>query len=93
MAKKKAHVHKYQLIKWGKNQTLVFRCMLAGCPHYIHKEMALARVSLCHKCDRPFIMNKYSIERKYPKCESCVRTLKQQDPVFDDLDALLGGLT
>lgn len=86
------HVHKYQQVKWGKNKTVVLKCMIAGCPHYIHKEMALNRKSICHGCGQPFVLDGYSVERKKPKCGNCIDHKKAPDLTSDKLAALLTDL-
>lgn len=85
----KTHIHKYQKFKWGKNETIIWRCMVPGCPHYVSNEMILGRKSLCHKCGDVFVMTQDKMRRKKPKCDKCQH---KRDPVMSNLDALLENL-
>lgn len=89
MSKKLQHIHKYQKVRWGKLQTIVWRCMITGCPHYKHEEFMLGIKSICHKCGRPFIMTKEKLRRDRPKCDACQHN---QDPAISKLDDLLQGI-
>ena len=88
MAKKstKSHIHKYEGVKWGRKKTPVLRCILPGCPHYIHIEFAKGRQSICHKCGRPFTLTLETAQRKKPKCPACV------DPTVGMIENQLDGL-
>jgi len=91
MAKKKAeHIHKYQRIKWGKNGTVVWRCMLTNCNHYLHPEMVRNRVSLCWKCLKPYVLTPEKMLRERPKCDGC--RSKGSDEFMTQVDNLLRDL-
>lgn len=66
------HIHKYKKIKLGKDY-IVFRCLLPDCSHYIRRELAEGKVSICNRCNQPFIMTK-NVVRKHamPHCDDCV---------------------
>jgi hypothetical protein len=83
------HIHKYQKVKWGKKKTIIWRCVLEGCPHYLHNEVIEKRKSLCHKCNRPFIMTKDKMRRVQPRCDMCQHG---KDPIYAKLDELIGNL-
>lgn len=89
MSKKLTHVHKYKKIKWGRKKTIIWRCMLPGCSHYIHHELVRNRKSLCYKCDAVFIMNPDKMRRTKPKCDRC--QIKVEDFTVN-LDALIENL-
>lgn len=82
-------VHKYKRVEWGKNKTIVFRCMLPGCSHYVHEEFVRGRMSLCWKCGNPFVMNPDKERRVKPKCDACQHG---RDPIMSRLDGILDGL-
>ncbi len=79
-------VHKYMRVRWGKNGTVVYRCMLPDCPHYAHPEMTRNRRSICWKCGSIFIMTGEKLQVKKPKCDKCQH---KADPVLSRLDGLL----
>lgn len=91
MAKTPAHSgpHKYIKVKWGKNGTIVWRCILRNCMHYLHDEFVEGKLSLCHKCGGRFTMNKDKMRRTKPKCDNC--QTKGPEGV-GKLDSLLHGL-
>lgn len=89
MSKKQNHVHKYKKIKWGKNKTIIWRCMLPGCSHYIHDEMIRNRKSICWGCSAVFTMNPDKMRRVKPKCDACQH---KGDPILGRLDSLLENL-
>jgi ssDNA-binding Zn-finger/Zn-ribbon topoisomerase 1 len=86
-----AGAHRYQKVKWGKNQTIIWRCTLPGCNHYLHNEMIEGKLSRCIKCDSVFVMNKDKMLRKRPKCNECQES-RQLDPALQKLDDLLEDL-
>ena len=89
MSKKPTHTHKYQKVAWGAKGTIVLRCMLVNCSHYLHPEMAINRKSICWKCGEPFVLNKTSVTKKRPKCQRCSVKV---DVGLSMLDSLLEGL-
>lgn len=89
MSKKADHVHKYLKVKWGSKGTEVFRCMVPGCSHYVHIEMARNRMCICWGCGEAFVLDPDAMRRKRPKCFQCIKGV---DPVMSKLDKLLEGL-
>lgn len=69
MSKVENHIHKYQREKLGK--LVIYRCMVPGCSHYVHKNLAVNRISICWYCDTPFVMTKKSVKLKKPHCQNC----------------------
>lgn len=90
-AKKKVHPgpHKYERVAWGAKGTLVYKCQLPACTHYLHPEMVVGQLSICPKCRGQFLMTKAKAQRKKPKCDHCV---KKKDNVYAALDELLVNL-
>jgi DNA-directed RNA polymerase subunit RPC12/RpoP len=82
------HVHKYQLLLWGRKKTPIFKCMLDDCTHYVMQKLALNRTSICWKCGRHFKLTKAKLTRKKPKCDYCSGKIN----VLNRLDELIGGL-
>lgn len=87
--KKTSHIHQYQKVEWGKNGTIVWRCVLPGCSHYLHDQFIDGKRSLCNECRAVFIMNKDKMRRKKPKCDRCQM---KKDPIAAKFDSLLEGL-
>jgi ribosomal protein S27AE len=94
MAKKRSHPgpHKYQRVEWGKNKTIVWRCMLTNCSHYMHDDFIIGKQTLCHRCGDPTLMNKERQTRVRPVCESCKRVTGEMQEVNKMVDDILGGL-
>ena len=63
------HIHKYQREILGT--LIIYRCMVPGCPHYVHKKLATGRISTCWYCDESFVMTKKSVNLKKPHCLNC----------------------
>jgi hypothetical protein len=82
MSKKKkvvAHIHMYEKVKWGANKTIIWKCCLADCSHYLHVEFILGKKSICFKCGNPFLMTYSKLLRNRPKCDDC-QSLSGQGP-------------
>jgi hypothetical protein len=94
MAQKRySHIHKYMRVRWGKNATIIFKCMLDNCSHYVHKEMFEGRRCICWNCGKPFIAGKVASLRKKPKCPACINHPEQVQSITDEkLDDLLKGI-
>jgi len=82
MAKKYDHIHKYERKKLGKY--IVFKCAVAGCPHFIRKELAENRMSICWRCEQPFILTKHALTLERPHCVACTKTRKPKDAEHKD---------
>ena len=65
------HIHMYEKVKWGANKTVVWKCCLVECRHYLHVEFILGKKSLCFKCGQPFLMTYTKLLRNRPKCDDC----------------------
>lgn len=72
MARKYSHLHRYTKKKLGKNDYTVFKCNLAGCDHYVRKELAEGKVCECNRCGEPMVLNKAAMLLTKPHCAKCV---------------------
>lgn len=63
------HVHKLKLHTY-KNGTRSFFC-IDDCDYTITRELALGKMTICHRCGQPFQMNQYSLNLAKPHCEDC----------------------
>jgi len=67
------HIHKYMRVNLGKNGYVVFKCMIPGCPHYIRRELAVGRQSICWRCGRPMTLTMANTLLKKPHHLDCRR--------------------
>lgn len=72
----KKHIHKYQRAKLGKNY-VVYRCILPDCGHYIRRELAEGKLSICNRCGEVMTMGKLQINLAKPHCNECTQTKKE----------------
>ena len=84
------HVHKYYRVKLGKNKDyVVYRCESPGCTHYMPADLIVGCKSICHRCDKEFVITQNLMFKK-PHCEDCIR---HKSPVtrliLQELDTLL----
>lgn len=82
------HAHKYQRLEWGKNKTLVYRCMISGCSHYLHPEFLIGRKAQCWKCESEFTINKKHLSRVKLTCGECQRNVVEGE----DIDKIVADL-
>ncbi len=70
------HVHKYQRITLGNKGYVVLKCALPKCKHYIRRELAVGRASICWKCGMELILTMQNTNSKKPIHEECKRTVE-----------------
>jgi len=87
MSKKYTHLHRYTKKKLGKNNYIVFKCNLAGCDHYVRRELAEGKVCECNRCGEPMVLNKAAMELAKPHCAKCV--VKKDKNVHDAIKEFL----
>jgi hypothetical protein len=68
----KVHIHRYEKTEWGRRKTVVWKCTLDECTHYLHPEMIKGRLCLCYKCGHSFKLDKNKLERRRPICDVCL---------------------
>lgn len=85
--KKYGHLHRYKRKKLGKNNYVVFKCTLAGCSHYIRKELAEGQVCECNRCFEPMVLDKASMQLAKPHCAKCV--VRKDKDVHDTIKKFL----
>lgn len=91
----KHKVHKYYKARVGK--MIVYRCALPDCSHYLRKELVTNHMSLCFRCNQPFMLPKApSLLKAKPWCDECEKTRKAKQSEVEIPDELmkkiLGGL-
>lgn len=71
LPKSKDHTHQYEKVKWGAKGTVIWKCQLEDCSHYLHAEFIMGKSCRCYKCGRTFTMTLPKLLRKRPKCDDC----------------------
>lgn len=101
MSKKKraAHSlpHKYMRVPWKSRKTAdavyyIWKCMLAGCSHYVPRELALGALTICWRCGREFQMTAATLDLKKPHCLLCTKSRDGKASIEDvaaNLDKIL----
>ena len=90
--KPKKHIHKYQKGKLSASTgTVIYKCVLPGCSHYILPTLLKHRESICHRCDKPFIILREHERMAKPHCSNCIKRKGERLPDIDVLDLLLEG--
>lgn len=82
--------HKYRRVKMGKDKSyIVYRCDIPTCSHYVQRELAVGRESICHKCGKTFVLTMKNVTQAKPSC-GCL-SFRQERLAGMDIDALLKG--
>lgn len=85
------HVHKYKrvimggkriVLKDGKKYIerapgyMVYKCVLPGCAHYVPRELAEGRKSVCWRCGGELVMTNRNLWQVKPVHRECTRSVK-----------------
>lgn len=74
MKKQKDHsIHKYYWSQFKVSKTVIYRCGVEGCTHFIYEPLVVNRLSLCWRCGDAFVITVKSLRSKKLHCESCTR--------------------
>ena len=65
------HLHTYKRVHLGAAKTPVYRCIEAGCGHYIDPELLMGRKARCPICKEEYILVYRDKLRRTPHCSSC----------------------
>lgn len=82
-------IHQYMRIK-GKN-SVMYRCMLPGCSHYIMGQFIVNKIALCPYCGENFLVTYDLARRKRVHCADCMKSKKDKikvEEVTNFLDEL-----
>lgn len=69
----KHSIHKYYRGVFQPSGTIVYRCGIAGCPHFLFDPMVEGRISICWRCGVSFVVTKKSMKSKKMHCVNCTR--------------------
>jgi len=81
------HIHKYQRDKLGKKH-IIYRCVIPGCTHYVSRKMAKNRLSICHVCNEPMIIDSFAITLAKPHHNECTKKSTRFNKLKDIIDDL-----
>ncbi len=70
MSSKSSHVHRLKRVT-ARTGTKTYFCTLPDCSWRGAPEFQLGKRSICNRCGKEFILNKYSITLEKPHCEDC----------------------
>jgi hypothetical protein len=90
--KRKVHEgpHKYIKARFTKSRSIIFKCGLQGCTHFIYEPLIIGRESVCWVCNEIFEVIRKSIRNKKLHCEDCTRG-KKSLLSKKELDLLMNG--
>jgi len=88
--------------KKGGEETILWRCTLPNCQHYLVDRMVLGKLCLCNRCnDEVFEMKHAHLARKKPHCLKCTKDIfdnfkgnkdRKEGPSITDILANLDSL-
>lgn len=80
MSLKHKGFHRYELKNIGtRKEYKVYHCNLPGCTHYKPQNMMSNVMSLCNRCDEPFLWDKEKNRRSVkPHCDKCTKNVKHE---------------
>ena len=84
--KKLEHTHKYEKKMLGSH--MVFKCAIPGCHHYIRKELAEGRFSVCWRCEETFVLDKVALGLRRPHCIPCTKFKKKHTEKVDKVKSI-----
>jgi len=92
-------VHKYNQVTFDNRQggvTVIWRCVLTNCQHYLVGPMVIGKLCLCNRCGKEeFEMRSANLQQKKPHCLACTKAYKGRKKKADisvvaaNLEALL----
>ena len=68
------HVHKYQRVIDNRPPGYtVYKCVIAGCKHWLRKELMLSREAICWCCGLSMFLNVQDLSMRKPRHYECRR--------------------
>jgi len=93
---KEVHVHRYRRTTLTpQSRTVVFRCTLPDCSHYVYPNMYKGRNCVCWRCGSVFVIEREHSRMAKPHCSACIirKGGKTHAPITDnEVDTLLNDL-
>lgn len=79
MVVEKHEIHQYKKVTLEKS--VVYRCMLPGCSHYVRKAFIVNRISKCPFCGKDYLITAKIALLETLHCDDCtVRRVKKIKP-------------
>jgi|SRR6187551_1625192 len=67
------HIHKYRKAKLTpQSNTVIFRCVLPDCSHYVYPNLYKGKQSICWRCGEPFVIEREHARMAKPHCSKCI---------------------
>lgn len=79
--KRSNHIHKFRRMDMSNNKEkpyLVYHC-INNCTSYFPISKTLGMVSICNRCNEPFLMGNVSITHAKPHCNECTKSRKRAE--------------
>lgn len=97
MSVEKGHIHQLKRHKFKTGSSIYF-CVGDKCGFKIQPQLALGKMVICWRCNKPFKLNEYSIRLAKPHCNACHKNKEVDNSpevevkvnVIDDLRARMG---
>lgn len=84
--KKYNHIHKLRRDRYSTGRSFYY--CVNDCSFKVDVKHSLGKTVLCNKCNKPFVMNEYSIRSAKPKCFDCVKR-KESTSSAVNLDSII----
>jgi hypothetical protein len=71
-----SHTHKYLRVPIKGRDSVgrhLYRCVRAGCTHYIREEFIVGQKCICWRCDDEFIIEQKQKKLKKLHCRNCTK--------------------
>lgn len=86
-------IHQYQRITRKPSNSIIYRCILPNCSHYIEEWLAWGKITICHNCKEQYVLRKRKNNQAKPKCDNCTGKKKVEVEVEEGIDSLMKDLS
>ena len=70
----KHKIHQYRRVKL--TNSIVYRCVLPGCTHYIRPQFIINQIALCPYCGNNYLISRELSRREVLHCADCTKGKK-----------------
>lgn len=74
MVPTKHEVHQYKRVNLEKS--IVYRCVIPGCSHYVRKAFIINRIAVCPYCGKNYVITPKIAQLKTLHCNDCTNSKK-----------------